>query len=259
LTKRTWALLTTIAFSSDSTALAARGPDFTVRVWDVVRLEELGILKGHHRPVLSVTFSPDGKTLASGSADTTILTWDMTRLRPSPRKPTPLTPSDAQSCWADLVGADARSAFRSMQRLIAEPEASLPMLRAQLKPALPVDATKLDQWLADLDSENFKTRSVATLELEKFGDAAIPGLEKALASRVTLESRRRLETLIENLATGRVKAAQVRVVRAIEVLERTGAAARTILESLAKGAPGAVPTRHAEAALRRLQTQATTR
>jgi hypothetical protein len=50
---------------------------------------------------------------------------------------------------------------------------------------------------------------------------------------------------------------QLRLVRAVEVLERMGTPeARGLLRALAEGAPGTLPTREAQAALDRLSASA---
>jgi hypothetical protein len=55
------------------------------------------------------------------------------------------------------------------------------------------------------------------------------------------------------LTTGTLSAEQVRLVRAIETLERVGTSdARQLLQTLADGAPGALVTRHAQDAVRRM-------
>src|SRR5262249_3987199 len=104
-----------------------------------------------------------------------------------------------------------------------------------------------------LDSEGFAARDQATRELEKLGELAIPPLEKVLASQPSLETRRRAEQLLEKVSGKVLSAEQVRLVRAVEVLEQTGTSEAVQLpETLAKGAPGALPTREAQAALSRL-------
>jgi hypothetical protein len=62
-----------------------------------------------------------------------------------------------------------------------------------------------------------------------------------------------LEALISRVETRAMSAAEVRVRRAIDVLERQGTQeARRVLKELAAGAAGAFPTAEAEAALKRL-------
>src|SRR5262249_32260750 len=147
-------------------------------------------------------------------------------------------------------------AFRSVLRLAAAPKQAAPFLRERLQPAAPVDPKKLEQLIADLNSGNFKTRDRATSELAKIGDLAVPALQKAFAAKNSLETQRRLEALLDRLTVGELTAEQVRLVRAVEVLERAGSAeARQVLQTLAQGAPGALPTRQAQAALARLNAK----
>ena len=126
--------------------------------------------------------------------------------------------------------------------------------RERLQPAVAValDAKKLAQWLADLDSDAFDTRKKAEAEIEKLGEPARPTLEKVLASQPSVEVRRTAERLLAKLnPTG--SPAQRRMLRAVEVLEHIATPeARAVLESLAKGAPEALLTREAKAALDRL-------
>jgi hypothetical protein len=158
-----------------------------------------------------------------------------------------------EALWADLLGEDAGKAFQGVLRLSADPKQAAPFLAARLKPAEPVDPKKLSGWVADLDSKVFKARDRATAELTKLGDLALPVLLKALEGKNNLETQRRLEALLARLTVGELTADQVRLVRAVEALERAGTPeARQVLQTLASGAPGALPTRHAQAALDRL-------
>ena len=158
-----------------------------------------------------------------------------------------------KSLWQDLLGNDAVKAGQSVRALSANAEASVPFLSSQLKPAVPVDPMKIEQWITDLDSGNFAKRNQAAEELEKIGALARPALKKILDSNPSPETRRRVEPLMEKLITGALNAEQLRLVRAIEALERSASPeARRLLETLTTGAPGALPTREAEAALKRL-------
>jgi len=85
-------------------------------------------------------------------------------------------------------------------------------------------------------------------------------MRKTLDGRPALETRRRLEQLIENQVRERwsPSAEWLRIGRALEVLEHIGSPeARQVLQALAEGAPGAMLTREAKAALERLARHST--
>jgi hypothetical protein len=123
----------------------------------------------------------------------------------------------------------------------------------QLKPAIGVDAKRIAQLIADLETAKYETRQKATDELEKLGELAEPALRQARAKGPSLEMSRRLDMLIEKIVSDKVPPAEtVRALRAVQILEQIGDAdARTVLQRLADGAPGHRLTRHAQAALKR--------
>jgi hypothetical protein len=62
-----------------------------------------------------------------------------------------------------------------------------------------------------------------------------------------------MEALLEKLTTGVLNAEEIRIVRAIESLDKMNHAdARALLQTLAQGAPGALTTRHAQWSLDRM-------
>lgn len=251
----------TLAFSPDGRTLVARSPDHSIRVWDVHSAKELRQFKGHHGRVEAVAYAANGKTVASASDDTTVLIWDVSNLsRPAKSPAIELSAKDVESLWAVLLGDDAAKAVQSIRQLAAAPKQVVPFLTERIKPAAPVAPQKLEQWLRELDSESFAVRDQATRELEKLGELAVPPLEKVLASQAALEVRKRAEQLLEKLSGKVLTAEQIRVVRAVEALEQLGnPEARQLLETLAKGAPGALPTHEAQAALDRLNGHASAR
>jgi hypothetical protein len=104
--------------------------------------------------------------------------------------------------------------------------------------------------LTRLDSVRYKERQEAAAELLKLGERALPALEKVLAGQPTLELRKRVEDLVDRLTTLQLTAEQLQAVRCIEILQRCGTPeARQLLEHLAAGAPGALVTTSAQAAL----------
>jgi hypothetical protein len=127
------------------------------------------------------------------------------------------------------------------------------LLKDQLKPITPVEQKVIEQYIADLDSDTFETRQKAGDELEKLGELAVPALTKVLTGKPSLELTKRAEELLEKVAGATLTGDRLRLVRGIEVLETLNTAeARQVLEGLAKGAPGALPTREAQTALDRM-------
>ncbi|CAM9317797.1 unnamed protein product [Ascophyllum nodosum] len=57
--------------------VATGGTDWTVRLWDVEKMRELGRLsfRGHSRQVTSLAASPDGNLLVSGGEDNKVIVW----------------------------------------------------------------------------------------------------------------------------------------------------------------------------------------
>jgi WD40 repeat protein len=81
-----------IAFSPDSTLVAAGSDDGSIRIWDTATANPysrpLAGPAGHTGKVLAVAFSPDGTLLASGGEDQIIRLWDMRSMAP---QATPIT------------------------------------------------------------------------------------------------------------------------------------------------------------------------
>jgi len=69
-------LVSSVAFSHDSTRLASASNDKTVKIWDASSGECLQTLEGHSGFILSVAFSHDSTWLASASNDKTVKIWD---------------------------------------------------------------------------------------------------------------------------------------------------------------------------------------
>jgi WD40 repeat protein len=244
-----------LAFSPDGRALAVRSPDRSVRVWDVVGAKEISQLKGHAGRIETVAFAPNGQILTSGG-DTTILLWDASgalKDLPKVQLGEQLPAATVEALWTDLAGTNANKAQQSLLKLATAPKQVVPFFAERLKPAVPVAAEKIDRWIAGLESEKLSVRQDAATNLLKVGEQAVPALQKTLASQPDLEMRKRVEDLLDRLTGGTLSTEQLRLVRAVEALERMGTPeARQLLRTLAEGASGALPTREAQAALGRL-------
>ena len=246
-----------VAFSPDGRTLAWGGPkDGIVRLSELATGKERRRLAGHSAgdwAVSSLGFTPDGKHLVSGGADTTCLIWDL--MGPAgwgDDPPAPLNDKSLAECWENLRSADAAKAYLSVRHLVADPIRAVPYLCQQLRPILAPDEKRIAGLLGDLGSEDFKVRDTAMRELEKTGDAVLAALRKAAAGNPSLETRRRIEHLVDKLDS--MNETRLRSIRAIEALEYIGSAdAERVLQALAKGAPGAHQTREARESLERIR------
>jgi hypothetical protein len=111
---------------------------------------------------------------------------------------------------------------------------------------------RVQELLRQLDDQQFRVRDSATSELLRMGDHIVPALDQALAAKPPLETARRLQSLRSKLTGMTLHGERLRCYRAIEVLEMIGTPqARQMLQTLAAGAPGALLTTSARAALGR--------
>jgi dipeptidyl aminopeptidase/acylaminoacyl peptidase len=245
-----------LEFSPDGRSLAWGGwREGTVYLGEIASGRERRRFTGHQGRIFSLAFAADGQRLISGSEDTTALVWDLTGRLTTKKLGKALSAEELETHWKTLAAEDAEPAFRAIQALSAAPAHSVPYLRARLHPVAPGDEKRVQQWIADLDSDQFAVREKATSELQKAGATALQAMRKALEERPALEKRRRLEPLIEmqEREEWSPSADNLRARRALEVLERVGTAeAKNVLTMLAKGAPGAWLTEDAKGALQRL-------
>jgi RNA polymerase sigma factor (sigma-70 family) len=236
------------AFAPDGRTLATASGDSIVRLWEVATWTVRAEFKGHRDRVSALAFGSDGR-LFSGSLDTTVLAWDV-------RPPRPAVDGPLAATWDELSRAEAAPAFRAQGRLQAAPAEAVALLADRLKPVAVVEAKRLLELIADLDSPEFATRDQATTTLRQIGRPAATVLREAKNKSTSVEVRRRAGTLLAELEESPVTTGELRALRAVEVLEWVATpAARQLLAELAKGAPGAVLTQAAEAALKRLQPE----
>jgi hypothetical protein len=110
----------------------------------------------------------------------------------------------------------------------------------------------MTQLMAALDSKEFAVREKAMQALEQLDRLAEPALRQALKNPSSLETRRRLNRLLEKLQRPITAPDRLRDLRAVEVLEQISLPeARQLLEHLASGTSGAWLTQEARAALER--------
>jgi WD40 repeat protein len=248
-----------LAYSPDGRLVASSmGPDAffgTIHLWEAATGQERIAFHGNQGEIHVLAFAPDGRTLASAGTDNTVLIWDVAGVDPPEPRPRPLTPRELRDLWADLADADAPRAHRAIGALTRAPGQTVPFLSERLRPVT-LDVRRIDPLIGDLDDAKFAIRQRATAELEAFGEAARPALRRTLAERPTLEVRRRVERLLEQLDQERRMPSpeRLRQLRALEVLERIGSPqAGQIFATLAQGSPQAWLTQEAQGALGRLK------
>jgi hypothetical protein len=161
-----------------------------------------------------------------------------------------LTAQQLQQWWTDLTKTDIVKAHRAVWSLAARPADSVAFLKDHLHPVPAATQKNLDQVVADLDCDSFDRREAATRELSR-GVVAESVLRKALANSPSLELRRRLEAILEDLPGWPKKNPELlRSIVAIRLLQQIGTPdAQSLLEKLAAGAPSALQTQKAKTAL----------
>jgi WD40 repeat protein len=244
----------TVRFSPDGRHLAAATTDGGVQLWEVATGTAVVTLRSPPGRIRCFAFSPDGKTLATGHSDTTVLLWEIGRLRAASRTPAAsLTAQRLEALWADLAAEDGQKAGKAIDALETRPREAAAFLKERVRPVAPLEPARLKRLLADLGSGKYAAREKAKRELQALGELALPALRALHKAAPSLDVERQAKWLLDRME-GPVRAPEtVRLLRAVEVLERLGTAeAREALAALARGAPESCVTREARASLRRL-------
>jgi hypothetical protein len=234
-------------FTPDGKTLVVPTHGATVRLYEV----ETGTLR-HVGGVVFNPFrfamSPDGRlfAVAAGGKDVSIVDWR------AAKPGTILAEPALEGLWADLASPDSAKGFKAIVALGADPGKAAKLIGDKLRPVPVPKAEAVKTWVTDLGSEEFATRAAAEKELAKLGDAIEAALQTAAKS--DSNDRRASANRLLAAATRRNNPERLRALRAVEVLEYIGTpAGRDVLKTLSGGAPSALLTRDAKAALARLR------
>lgn len=240
-------------FSHDGRFLATAISGGILQIWEVASWTMRCEFKGGHRDGLStLAFGPGGQLL-SGSPDTTVLAWDM---RP-PRVADSVT---LDSAWDALAASEAGESFRSEGRFLEAPAVAVKYFAEKVKAPKALDCKLVQRWLADLDGDRFAVREAASKALDALDEQAIPHLEATLENTKSAEVRERAQKILEQKRSAPLSAEQLRQIRVVLVLERSGdGASKNLLKQWASGPGGALITMEAAAALKRLEAMSSTK
>ncbi len=205
--------------------------------------------------IRSVTFSPTSAFLAAGNQEGYLRLWRLIDLLP-PKVLTAsrLTPTELQTAWDALTG-DAEPAYQALARLATYPEQTLPLLSRRQKPAVAVDGKQVQDWITQLDDDDFDIREKAHQNLR----AIAPTIEATLREvqrdgKLPTEAARRVAELLEPLSPIRPDAERLRDQRVVLLLQLIGSPeAAKFLRTLAAGDRASPTTTDARDALDRLQ------
>jgi hypothetical protein len=161
------------AFAPDGRTLATASADGVIRLWEVATWKVRAEFRGHRDRITAVAFGPDGR-LFTGGLDTVVLGWDV---RP-PRDPARGTFAEA---WEALASSDAKKGFQAQGRFLAEPDRAVAWLAARVSPARPPDLDRVKALIADLDHDDFATRTRATAGLKVYWPETEAALEEVVA------------------------------------------------------------------------------
>jgi hypothetical protein len=234
-----------VAFSPNGrTVAAAFHVSNMVKLFDVASGAEVAsqrMSSGWDVP-LTLAFAPDGSRLAVNT-DKNVTVWNVLLAAGGNKR---AQAAELPALWDDLAGRDVKAAFRAECRLIRAGAETVKLLRGELRPIQAAPADHTARLIRALGHTTYGERAKAVRDLQELGPSAVPALRQALAGELTLEVRRRIETLLAS----KVDARQT---RAIGVLESIGDdSARAFLKELADGSPGAHLTETARASLDRL-------
>lgn len=232
--------ITKLAISPDGRWLAAAespGGSRRIHLWDLRTGAALPPFFGHAAAITGLAFAGGGR-LVSTSEDATALTWDMGS-RPGSPVPPAATADEFAKAFAELA-ADAATAHRAIERLLAAGPPTATRLRKHLRPATPPDPARVRLLLEALGASSFADRDHATAALEALDFQVRPLVAAFAATAQSPEARVRAARISDRLHRGAISGDRLRELRAVEILSRLATPdAVQLLKELASGDPEA--------------------
>jgi hypothetical protein len=247
------------AISPDGHIIAGTGAGDSIVLWDTCTGKQVGKLEGHRGQIDSLSFSPDGRFLVSGSWDTTSLIWDYRKHRRNgiPAQ-TKLSAERLEELWQDLHASDPACGYAAVTALVHAPSQTIPFLKKRIREPL-TNPRQVQSWIDDLSKNHFPTRMQAATQLTRMGELAAPVLRQALTRPLALESKRRVETLLESIDSPTGEAVPLGTLRALEALELIGTPqACQLMAELSKTYPAEAQRQEAYRSLERLKQRLAT-
>jgi WD40 repeat protein len=250
-----------LGFSPDW-RLVSQADDTSVRILERITVSERYAFRLSRRGSVELALSPDDRLLAVAGPDLVVNLYDLTgRATPAGWPVAHLDGVKMRELWDRLKDAEAALAGTAIWELTADPEHTVAFIKEHLPPVNTADNQQLTTAIRDLDNDRFATRERAMGHLEKLGELAGSALVAELPKSHSLETRRRIEGLLQQVATSKTHPSgeRLRMLRAIEILEHIATSeAAMLLKELSQGAPSAQLTEEAAAALRRLERPTST-
>jgi len=262
-----------LVFSPDSRLIAGPAGDSIV-VWDALTGTEIvhfGLAneRGDDFLAESIAFSDDSRYLLAAIHDPERSLpwrriWDLAPYRPAnlAAQIEPLSEEQIESRWRLLGDRDAARAYKSIRKWLEAPRGTVEFLSQKLQEPLPRMVVKdhdLAELLKLLEDPSFDARERASSWLRRAGVAGQRTLEQALGRRLSLESRLRVQRLLDEILDSQ-RVDEFRRARAVLILEWLGTdAARASLEAAANQTDDRMLRRDASAALVRWDAAASRR
>ncbi len=176
-----------------------------------------------------------------------MLAWNL-------RPPRPAVNVSLDAAWTDLAKRESADAFKAEGVFLAAAPDAIKFFADRIKPDEPLDMKRVQQLLADLDSDQFAQRDAASKALGALGRQVKPYLEETIKTTKSTEAQDRAKKILESVQAAAVAPRQLRQMRAVLVLELIGDnESKNLLKKWAGGPAASLLAEEASAALKRLE------